>query len=763
MAEGGREVVENWIIEQTEFSEESINQHMESLFTQGNGYLGMRGDSQFSNHIHQKGTFINGFYESGPITYGEKAYGYAENWQTIIPLPEAKDLKIKINNRDIFSNHKGFTWRKRSLNLKESFSEWDFQWKDQEGREYGGIVKILIPFESTGIVLFQWNLVLPEDESQIVVESPLIFQVGGESHSDDPRLPGHFDGSSLSIVKEIRQNRGVLSIKTGGSRLHMSCTMAHMWEGVLVNSSRIEECRDGFIQKMEGKASKKISITKAVSYSYGHESQSQEIKEFVLKEVHKANQSTYTEHQNIQKKFMERFWKQSDVQIEGDREAQISLRYNLFQLLQSTGRDGKRSIAAKGLSGSGYEGHYFWDAETYILPVFIYTIPSIARSMLMYRISILKEAENRAEQMGHQGVLFPWRTINGEESSAYFPAGTAQYHINSDIALGLDKYLDVTGDLSILSEGGDRLLAGTARFWADLGTMVQGKGFCFNTVTGPDEYTALVDNNYYTNISARENLRVAAKWLKGYVSDDEIGDWIEKSEQVYLPSEGTVTPQDDSFLNKEAWDFEGTRDDQYPLLLHFHPLNIYRKKVLKQADVIMAQVLFPGEMTIEQKRLNFDYYEQLTTRDSSLSACAQGINAFWLGYDSLAWEYFNETLHTDRKDLHKNVLHGLHTASMGGSYLMVINGYLGLELIKGTLCLKPRLPEHLSNLSLNISLRKGFLHLDMNKDRIIYRAEDDDMHFFHIKEKIMLKRNKEISRPTVEVSQRNFTLFRPKR
>jgi len=754
--------MESWIIEQTDFSDVSVNKHMESLFTQGNGYIGVRGDSQFSDHIYQKGTFINGFYESGPITYGEKAYGYAENWQTIIPLPEAKDLNIQINKRELFSNFKGFKLRKRTLNLKESCSVWDFIWKDEIGKEYSGTVKTIVPFQYSGIILFKWEISLPDDQSQITIESPLVFQTGDEHDSDDPRLPGHFDGSSLKVSTDIHDKRGVLSIETGGSGLSMSCAMSHQLKGIDISKTAEVEINNGFLAEIKGQAGRNISITKILSYSYGKVSNTEEIKRSVLNVLNIVNESTFENINNSQIEYMDQFWKSSDVKIEGDDEAQLSLRYNLFQLLQSTGRDGCRSIAAKGLSGSGYEGHYFWDAETYVLPFFIYTNPIIARSMLAYRISKLKEAGKRAVQLGHKGILFPWRTINGEESSAYFPAGTAQFHINSDIALGLDRYLEITGDTSILAEGGDQLLAGTARFWSDIGTSVPGKGFCFFTVTGPDEYTAMVDNNYYTNISVRENFRAASKWLKGIVPEDEIAEWTEKSERVYLPPMGSVTPQDDSFLNKEPWDFESTGDDQYPLLLHFHPLNIYRKKVLKQADVILAQALFPGELPIEQIKLNFDYYEQLTTRDSSLSACAQGINAFWLGYDDLAWEYFNETLHTDRKDLHKNVFHGLHTASMGGSYLMVVNGYLGLDYTGGGIRFKPRLPEQLKKLSLSISIGTGSVQIVMDRDQIEYRAIGDDLLFYHISQKILLKRDNHVILPTLKLEKKDFTLFRPR-
>ena len=756
-------MMDTWTIEQSGFAEEALNIHMESLFTLGNGYLGIRGDSQLSDFVFQKGTYINGFYESGPITYGEKAYGYAERWQTIIPLPEAKDLMIFIDGVELFTEKGKFEKRSRILNLKESHSLWELVWIDENGQKYKGTVKTIVPFGSRGAMICKWDITLPLEGSDIVIKSPLIYESEGAGDRDDPRLPEHFDGSTLKLkTKKLPDKRHLLSMETEGSRLYMSCSMDHRHSGLHEAKTSIRESEAGLLETVTAQAEKKISIIKTVSYSYGAKIKNDEVDHLVLKELDMLKKDSFDDVEINQKDYMVNFWYRSDVKIKGDDEAQLSLRYNLFQLLQSTGRDGKRSIAAKGLSGSGYEGHYFWDAETYVLPYFIYTNPAIARSMLSYRISIVNAAKKRAEHLGHQGILFPWRTINGEESSAYFPAGTAQFHINSDIALGLVRYLEVTGDVSILAEGGDQILAGTARFWADLGTSVSGRGFCFNTVTGPDEYTALVDNNYYTNLSAKKNLSAASQWLKGIAADDELDEWKNKSDDVYLPPIGSVTPQDDSFLNKEPWDFLSTPDDKYPLLLNFHPLNIYRKKVLKQADVIMAQTLFPSELPLEQIKLNFDYYEQLTTRDSSLSACAQGINAFWIGYDDLAWEYFQETLHTDRKDLHGNVSHGLHTASMGGSYLMVVKGFLGLENIHGTVGFNPRLPEQLNNLSLKISVGKKLLQIDMSQSLIQYKSLNSDLVIYHSGERIELKKEEQKSKRTLLKKKQDYTLFRPR-
>jgi trehalose/maltose hydrolase-like predicted phosphorylase len=734
-----------WIMEQDCSNEKKIDKN-ESLFTLGNGYLGMRGSLILKEKAIQKGTYINGFYEKGPITYGENAYGFAENWQTIIPLPEGKELNLTINGVELFNNKGKFIQNNRILDMKESNSVWNFTWEDEKELVYKGHVQTIIPFNMKGTALIVWDLTLPENSCDILINSPLLFDNKENSGSDDPRLPAHFNSRSLSLQKDLSDSgQQFLILEAKGSLLSSAASMDHIFTGMEIKGTEKQETENGFVYKINGKSGKTIQKEIVVSYSYDQREKLESIKKTVSDEIQLVSNKGLKKIREDQKNFMEEFWSGSDIKIEGDPEVQISLRFNLFQLLQSTGRDNKRSIAAKGLSGPGYEGHYFWDAETYVLPFFIYTNPSIARSMLKYRISILDKAIKRAALLGHEGALFPWRTINGEESSAYFPAGTAQYHINSDIALGLNKYLEVTGDLTLLYEGGKDLLAETARFWCSLGCEIQGKGICFNVVTGPDEYTALVDNNYYTNLLAKKNLEAAVFWLKEKISKIEINKWKETAEKIYLPKNCLITPQDDSFLNKEVWDFENTDDSKYPLLLNFHPLNIYRKQVLKQADVVLAQTLYRNHFSPGLMRRNFEYYETLTTRDSSLSSCAQGINAFWFGYEELSWEYFLETVHTDRKDLHKNVFFGLHTASMGGSYLMILTGFLGVEDTKGTIRFRPRLPEKLSSIESQVIIKNSLLKIHMEKESITYKAKTKKVSFYHYSNLINLKEGESVT------------------
>ena len=334
------------------------------------------------------------------------------------------------------------------------------------------------------------------------------------------------------------------------------------------------------------------------------------------------------------------------------------------------------------MTGRGYEGHYFWDTEIYVVPFLMHTSPDWARQVLDFRCGMLEAARGRAREIGHGGAAFPWRTINGEEASAWYAAGTAQYHINADIAYALRHYTWVTGDLDFVLERGAEVMVETARLWMELGFFSERRGgrFCINGVTGPDEYTTVVDNNAYTNLMARENLEGAVRvteWLLGQdpdaharlvratgLRDEEVEGWRRAAELMYLPrhEELGIVLQDEHFLDREPWDFAGTPPEAHPLLLHYHPLELYRHQVIKQADVVLATYLVDRAFSPEETRRTFDYYDALTTGDSTLSACVQSIMASAVGYPEAALGYFLDACAVDLADAHGNTADGIHIA-----------------------------------------------------------------------------------------------------
>ena len=451
-----------------------------------------------------------------------------------------------------------------------------------------------------------------------------------------------------------------------------------------------------------------------------------------------------------QETYLHDFWRRSDVRVRDigeDRtkrstvEIQQAIRFNLFHILQASARAEDRGVPAKGLTGQAYEGHYFWDTEIYLLPFLTYTSPHIAKNLLRFRYNMLPHARVRAKELGHRGAMFPWRTISGEEASAYYAAGTAQYHINADIMYGLRKYVQATGDQAFLKECGAEMLLETARLWLDLGFYSDAKGgrFCINSVTGPDEYNTVVNNNAYTNLMARENLRYAAETVEALRETDpdaynalvrktalepsESEAWTRAADRMYIPynEKLNIIPQDDSFLDREPWDFENTPHNRYPLLLFYHPLNIYRKQVIKQADVVLAMFLLGGAFSFEEKKRNFEFYDPLTTGDSSLSSCVEAIIAAQVGDTKKAVQYGMAALLMDLADVGGNVKDGCHIASMGGTWMMLIYGLGGMRDDDGILSFWPRrAPEENAVLRFPVSYRGQILEVQIGLGDVEY-------------------------------------------
>ncbi|MCD7909090.1 MAG: family 65 glycosyl hydrolase, partial [Clostridium sp.] len=410
-----------------------------------------------------------------------------------------------------------------------------------------------------------------------------------------------------------------------------------------------------------------------------------------------------------QERYLDAFWDNCQIDVYGDGELNRALTYNVYQLLQSVTKDRYGNIAAKGLSGEGYEGHYFWDTEMYILPFFTLTNREIAKNLIGYRYQILENAKENARAMGHkQGALYPWRTIMGSECSGYFPSGTAAYHISGDVAYAVISYYLATGDLEFMEQCGAEIVVETARLWMDMGSWYQGK-FHINEVTGPDEYTCMVNNNYYTNVLARYNLNWAARLYRklseagkasGLVertgmTQEEAGEFVRTAEAIFLPydEELGINPQDDSFLQKKMWDVSSIPEEDKPLLLHHHPLELYRYQVCKQADTVLAHFILEEEQDLETIRRSYAYYEKVTTHDSSLSSCIFSIMAARLGMVDKAYRYFGDSAKMDLYNTHKNTKDGIHTANMGGSYMGIVYGFGGLRIREQGLSLRPCLPK----------------------------------------------------------------------
>ncbi|GAA0469856.1 glycoside hydrolase family 65 protein [Alkalibacillus silvisoli] len=743
-----------WQLSNTALDEQQLLVN-ESLMFLGNGYLGVRGNFEEGyrddfKSIH--GTYINAFHEETEIQYGEKLFGFPDFQQKLANVIDTQEIEVYLDG-ERFSLFEGEIINfDRTLHMDQGYSVREVHWRSPKSQEAKLTFTRVVSFVTKELFAIKVDVEPISNVREVKLISKVKGDVTNYVEKDDPRLASNH--AKLLYANEAKSEAGLTQVKARTERtdLEVACVMRHEHDG----QHSIEHNGYEIIETFTFDGASNASLIKYNVYTdtlrHGDD----------LLEKGIQIQSKLVEFETIlkeQKAYLDEFWRVSDIAIAGDDSLQQGIRFNLYHLLQSVGKDSVSNISAKGLSGEGYEGHYFWDTEIYIFPVFLMTNPEIAKGLLLHRYSTLDAARLRAKEMGHKkGALFPWRTITGPESSAFFPAGTAQYHISADIAYSFIQYYLVTKDEQFKQEYLAEVLIETARLWADTGFMKNGQ-FLINNVTGPDEYTCIVNNNYYTNAMAKYNMEWAYKIYQDMreselvqqlgVTEDEALFWNEAAEKMLLPfdDELGINEQDDTFLNKQVWDFENTSDEEYPLLLNYHPLTLYRYQVCKQADTVLAHFLVEDLADDETIRKSYDYYEHVTTHDSSLSYCVFSIMASKLGYDEKAYHYFNETARLDIDNLHKNTKDGLHMANMGGTWLAMVYGFAGLRVKEEGLSFRPRQVKAWDDFSFSLRFRDRLINIQLVDGQVVYTlVEGDDLDVSHFNEQVQLSVGSPVSK-----------------
>ncbi len=738
--------VDPWRLVETEYSEQDLGL-TETIFAVGNGYLGMRANPEEGRDAHSHGTFLNGFHETWDIKHAEDAYGFATTGQTIVNVPDAKLMKLYVDDEPLLLDTADLIEYERSIDFRTGVLRRDLVWRTPSGKRVKVSSTRLVSFVHRHLAMMTIEITPLDAAAPIVVSSQMLNRQDGEDEYHvrsaalgegmDPRKARKFSERVLEPRLQRREEGSiVLGYQCRNSGMTLACGYWHHVNAECTTTieTTLDEDLAKTVISAHPEAGQTVTITKFVSYHTSRGVPAEELADRCGRTLRRAADEGADRLRAEQGEWLDEYWAASDIELVGNDHDQQALRWNLFQLAQASARTHEQGIAAKAVTAGGYDGHYFWDTEVYVAPFLAYTNPEAARKVLRFRWKMLDAARRRADMLSERGALYPWRTINGEEASAYYAAGTAQYHINAAIVFALRRYLDATGDVEFLAHEGAEMLIETARLWNDLGfySTNGSRTFHIHRVTGPDEYTTVVNDNAYTNVMARFNLRYAARTVRflaewnpeqfAHVQRStglelgELDEWDAAADAMYIPFDNDleIHPQDSEFLDLEPWDWTGTPDDKYPLLLNFHPLVIYRHQVLKQADVVLAMFLRGESFSTEQKRRNFDYYDPITTGDSSLSACAQSIVAAAVGYEDLAVDYFHRALYLDLADLHGNTSDGVHIASAGGVWAGIVHGFAGMVERGDRIEFTPRLPAAWESLSFHLTRHGMKLRVDLD-------------------------------------------------
>lgn len=751
--------VEPWAVRETGLDFDVLAQS-ESVFALANGHIGMRANLDEGEPHGLPGTYLNGFYEARPLPYAEAGYGYPEDGQTMINVTNGKVIRLLVDDEPFDVRYGKLRSHERVLDLRAGVLRREVDWVSPAGQAIRVSSVRLVSFVHRAVAAVLYEVEPLGEAASVVVQSELVAnEPMPTAMSKDPRAAAALSSPFTSESYFHDDCRAVLVHSTKASGLRLAAAMDHLVDcsgGLQTTAvSRPDLARVTFAADLG--LGQRLRIVKFLAYGWSSQRSLPAVRDQVEAAVAGAYHAGWDRLLAGQRDYLDEFWERGDVELEGDTELQQAVRFALFHILQAGARAEKRAIAAKGLTGPGYDGHAFWDTEAFVLPVLTYTAPSAAADALRWRHATIDLARARASLLGLKGAAFPWRTIRGEECSAYWPAGTAAFHIGADIAFSVARYLAVAeeGD-TFEREVGLELLVETARLWRSLGHHDAKGRFRIDGVTGPDEYSAIADNNVFTNLMAQSNLRAATESVARYpelakgfgVDPEEAASWFDAAQAIVIPYDHAlgVHPQAERFTDHEVWDFEHTPPEKYPLLLHFPYFDLYRKQVVKQADLVMALFMRGDAFSAEEKARDFDYYEGLTVRDSSLSACVQAVVAAEVGHLELAHDYFGEAALMDLGDIQHNTRDGVHIASLAGAWIAAVAGFGGFRDHGGELSFAPRLPQRLTRLAFRLCFKGRHLKVDVDQREARYSLlEGEPLDVTHHGARITVSQEKAVT------------------
>lgn len=737
--------------------------HEESVFGLSNGHVGWRGNLDEGDPRGVAGSYLNGLFEEHPMPYAEEGYGYPECGQSVINASNGQLIRLTVGDEPFDVRRGTLESHTRRLDFRAGTLEREVVWISP----VGGRVRIrstrIVSFTHRSVAAVRYRVQALDAPAEVTIVSELLANEPLPITHDDPRVQELLSDPLEAMNSAAAAGGATLVHRTRRSGLTTAVAMDHRVTSSARGEVSVETDVDpaGDRARTTVRASlcagETLEIVKMVGHEFSSDLSTAALRDRAETAVGDALRAGWETVVADQRARLDEFWECADVRLEGPPRLQQAVRFALFQVFQASVRMELRSVPGKGLTGSGYEGHTFWDFEAFVLPVLTSTLPHAAEQALRWRHSVLDHARARAAQLHLTGAALPWRTIDGRESSGYWPASTAAFHINADVAGAVLHYVRATGDVAFEREAGLEILVETARLWISLGRWDAHGGFHIDGVTGPDEYSAVANDNVFTNLAAQKNLRGAAAAARRHsdvaseleIADDEIARWELAASSMAVPfdAERGVHPQSAGFTDLEPWDFESTTPDEYLLHDHFPYFDLYRKQVVKQADLVLALFFSHEAFTAEQKARAFDYYEAVTVRDSSLSAAAQAVVAAEVGHLDLALDYLAEVATLDFDDLHGNTGQGLHVAALAGVWTAITAGFGGMRDSDSGMRFCPRLPPEIDRLEFGVRIHGCILRVDVGQAEVTYRlASGDPLTITHYDEQVTLDAEHPVTR-----------------
>ena len=698
-----------WKIIEDSYNPE-YNKISESICSLGNGKFGQRAnfEESFSGKTLQ-GNYVSGVYYPDKTRVGWWKNGYPEYFAKMLNAPSWIGIKTTVQGEDLDLNKCEIQDFSRVLDMKKGVLERRFTAKTQSGKIFQVVATRFLSVLRDEIGAIKYTII-PKNFS---AEAEILCDVDADIKNEDSNYDEKF---WIEILKTSDDNNTFVTAETKKTQFQV-CTAVKMElsnfskvENILKEKYAAKKYTVQFTENEEFTVYKYAAVTSTMYYS------KEKISSKTLQVLEKAYNDGFEKLLDEQIKTWDEKWKESDIIIEGDVAAQQGIRFNIFQLNQTyTGRDERLNIGPKGFTGEKYGGTTYWDTEAYCLPFYLATADKkVAHSLLVYRWKHLKKAIENAEKLGFTGgaALYPMVTINGEECHNEWEITFEEIHRNAAIANAVKIYVDYTGEKKYLADYGLEVLISISRFWAQRVNWSEDKQkYVMLGVTGPNEYENNVNNNWYTSFSAVQNMKYTIKaidFVKNNYPEDflriknvcnfdekETEKWNEIIANMYLgfDEKRQIFVQNDGFLDKELIPVSKLAASERPINQHWSWDRILRSCYIKQADVLQGIYFFEEEFDTQTIKRNFEFYEQFTVHESSLSSCIHNILAARVGLYDKAYQFYLNASRLDLDDYNNDTCDGCHITSMGGTWMTIVQGFGGMRIKDGLPSFNPIIPK----------------------------------------------------------------------